>query len=62
MEKKVYTEVANTLAEYYEEILIDEYQDSNMLQEEILTAVSRKRLTDKFDNIYMVGDVKQKYL
>lgn len=57
--KKVYTEVANTLAEYYEEILIDEYQDSNMLQEEILTAVSRKRLTDKFDNIYMVGDVKQ---
>ena len=57
--KKVYTEVANTLAAYYEEILIDEYQDSNMLQEEILTAVSRQRLSDKSDNIYMVGDVKQ---
>lgn len=57
--KKVYTQVADTLAQYYEEILIDEYQDSNMLQEEILTAVSRQRLKDKSDNIYMVGDVKQ---
>ncbi len=57
--KKVYTQVADTLAQYYEEILIDEYQDSNMLQEEILTAVSRQRLSDKSDNIYMVGDVKQ---
>jgi len=57
--QRVYTEAADALADYYEEILIDEYQDSNMLQEEILNAVSRQRMTDKADNIYMVGDVKQ---
>ena len=48
-----YTKAADDLREYYSEILIDEYQDSNMLQEVILTAVS------KGNNIYMVGDVKQ---
>ena len=42
-----------------DEILIDEYQDSNQLQEEILTAVSRQRMSDYFNNVYMVGDVKQ---
>lgn len=39
--------------EKYEEILIDEYQDSNLVQEYILTTISRG------DNIFMVGDVKQ---
>ena len=39
--------------EKYEEIAIDEYQDSNLLQEYILNSVSRK------NNIFMVGDVKQ---
>lgn len=39
--------------EKFEEILIDEYQDSNLVQESILTAISR------MDNIFMVGDVKQ---
>lgn len=48
------TEAAETLSRFYEEILIDEYQDSNLLQEAILTAVSRNE-----SNIYMVGDVKQ---
>lgn len=56
---KEYTGVADELAEYFDEILIDEYQDSNQLQEEILTAISRERLDDKPDNMYMVGDVKQ---
>lgn len=56
---KEYTNVADELAEYFNEILIDEYQDSNQLQEEILTAVSKHRLSDVPDNIYMVGDVKQ---
>ena len=51
--------MADELAEYFDEILIDEYQDSNQLQEEILTAISRERLDDKSDNMYMVGDVKQ---
>lgn len=56
---KEYTNVADELAEYFNEILVDEYQDSNQLQEEILTAVSRHRLSDVPDNMYMVGDVKQ---
>ena len=37
----------------FEEIAIDEYQDSNLVQEYILTSVSRG------NNIFMVGDVKQ---
>jgi len=45
--------VKDKYKEKYEEILIDEYQDSNLLQEYILTTISRG------DNIFMVGDVKQ---
>jgi len=37
----------------FEEIAIDEYQDSNLVQESILTSVSNGH------NIFMVGDVKQ---
>ena len=37
----------------FEEILIDEYQDSNLVQENILKSISRG------NNIFMVGDVKQ---
>lgn len=44
---------AKELSSLYEEIYIDEYQDSNMVQELILTAVSRG------NNIFMVGDIKQ---
>ena len=47
------TEVAKKLQEKFEEIAIDEYQDSNLLQELILTSVSNGH------NIFMVGDVKQ---
>ncbi len=47
------TPAAQELSSLYEEIYIDEYQDSNMVQELILTAVSRG------DNIFMVGDIKQ---
>lgn len=46
-------EVAQKYQNKYEEIAIDEYQDSNLVQETILTAISRK------NNIFMVGDVKQ---
>ena len=45
--------VANKYKEKYEEIMIDEYQDSNLVQEYILNTISRK------NNIFMVGDVKQ---
>ncbi len=37
----------------FEEVLIDEYQDSNLVQESILKSVSNGK------NIFMVGDVKQ---
>lgn len=47
------TEIAKKYQEKFEEIAIDEYQDSNMVQEYIMTAVSRG------NNIFMVGDVKQ---
>lgn len=57
--KLVYTETADRLAERFYEILIDEYQDSNQLQEVILGAVSRSRIEGRKNNTYMVGDVKQ---
>ena len=47
------TEVAKNYKEKFVEIAIDEYQDSNMVQEYILTAIS------KGNNVFMVGDVKQ---
>ena len=41
----------------FEEIMIDEYQDSNQVQEEIMCAISRE--TQGEYNMFMVGDVKQ---
>ncbi|MBR5267574.1 MAG: UvrD-helicase domain-containing protein, partial [Lachnospiraceae bacterium] len=49
--------VADELAKYYEEILVDEYQDSNEVQEELIKAISRERFGSP--NVFMVGDVKQ---
>lgn len=54
---KEVTAAARELREYYEEIMIDEYQDSNYVQETILRAVSREDAGQ--NNIFMVGDVKQ---
>ncbi len=51
------TETAKALSMQFDEIMIDEYQDSNELQERILTAVSRKECGTP--NILMVGDAKQ---
>lgn len=48
-----YSQAALDLQNFYQEILVDEYQDSNMLQEEILNAIAKP------NNRYMVGDVKQ---
>ncbi len=53
----VYSEVANELSNFYEEIMIDEYQDSNYVQELLLTSVSKVRFGKP--NVFMVGDVKQ---
>ncbi len=41
----------------FAEIMIDEYQDSNLIQEAILTSVSKS--AQDIYNIFMVGDVKQ---
>ena len=49
--------VAMEYRERFEEVMVDEYQDSNLVQEVILGAVSR-RDTEK-PNMFMVGDVKQ---
>ncbi|MDF2905585.1 MAG: hypothetical protein K0R34_906 [Herbinix sp.] len=51
------TLAASELSEQFEEILIDEYQDSNMVQETILRSISREDLGRP--NRFMVGDVKQ---
>lgn len=51
------TETALEYQDYFEEVLIDEYQDSNMVQEYLLKAVSRENT--KVPNRFMVGDVKQ---
>ena len=49
--------VADNFKEYFDEVLVDEYQDSNAVQEAIIDLVSRKYSDDP--NVFMVGDVKQ---
>ena len=51
--KHIRSDVAKKYQEKFVEVAIDEYQDSNLIQEYILTSVSRR------NNIFMVGDVKQ---
>lgn len=51
------TDAAKEYREYFEEIMIDEYQDSNLVQEWLLKAVSREN--EGCFNRFMVGDVKQ---
>lgn len=49
--------VADELSRQFEEILVDEYQDSNYVQEELINSISRERYGRP--NVFMVGDVKQ---
>ena len=51
------SEIAVEYQEQFQEIMIDEYQDSNLIQETILTSISRVH-QGKY-NMFMVGDVKQ---
>lgn len=51
------TQAARELSEKYEEVLVDEYQDSNLVQELLTNCVSGW-VNDR-KNIFMVGDVKQ---
>ncbi len=47
------TEIADELRAHYEAIMVDEYQDTNGLQEGILRQIARE------NNRFIVGDVKQ---
>ena len=51
------TPAAEEYSRYFEEIMIDEYQDSNQVQEALLNSISRERRGRP--NVFMVGDVKQ---
>lgn len=46
-------EPQNEYRERFKHIFIDEYQDTNSVQEELISRIKRK------DNLFMVGDVKQ---
>ncbi|MCM1493704.1 MAG: helicase-exonuclease AddAB subunit AddA [Muribaculaceae bacterium] len=50
-------QTAKEFRAHFEELMIDEYQDSNQVQEEILKAISRE--SEGVHNMFMVGDVKQ---
>ena len=51
------TAVAKSYREQFEEIMCDEYQDSNQVQETLLNSISREE--EGHPNIFVVGDVKQ---
>lgn len=48
------TVAADEIGRRFREIMVDEYQDSNAVQDAIFTTLTRKR-----NNCFMVGDVKQ---
>ncbi|MBO5372403.1 MAG: helicase-exonuclease AddAB subunit AddA [Lachnospiraceae bacterium] len=51
------TEVARECRRIFDEVMVDEYQDSNLVQESLLCAVSKEDEGEY--NRFMVGDVKQ---
>ena len=55
--KIVPSAVAEEYQERFAEVMVDEYQDSNLVQETILTSVSG--MSKGRNNMFMVGDVKQ---
>lgn len=56
-DRYVPTKTALEYREYFHEIMIDEYQDSNLVQEWLLQCISKE--DDGVYNRFMVGDVKQ---
>ncbi|MBP5303766.1 MAG: helicase-exonuclease AddAB subunit AddA, partial [Clostridia bacterium] len=52
--KSLQTELAKRLSDRFDEIYVDEYQDTNEIQDEIYMAISRDQT-----NLFFVGDVKQ---
>ena len=55
--RPVYTDTADAMARGITEIIVDEYQDTNMLQEYIINALSAERFGRP--DVFMVGDMKQ---
>ncbi|GAB3060356.1 helicase-exonuclease AddAB subunit AddA [Virgibacillus ainsalahensis] len=55
-EKPVPSVVANQFKQQFTEVMVDEYQDTNLVQETILTLISDQTGSG---NMFMVGDVKQ---
>ncbi|MED4910618.1 helicase-exonuclease AddAB subunit AddA [Brevibacillus centrosporus] len=53
------SQVSLQLREQFAEVLVDEYQDINLVQETLLQMVSRDVETNGTANRFMVGDVKQ---
>ncbi len=53
------TREAGEIRDLFRYICVDEYQDSNDVQEAILNAIARKDADGDPINIFMVGDVKQ---
>ncbi len=49
---KKHSEVKEEIKEFFYEIMIDEYQDTNDLQEEFIKMIEK-------NNVYLVGDIKQ---
>lgn len=52
--KLVPTEIAEEIANSYDEVLVDEYQDTSMIQDALFRVISKDQ-----KNLFMVGDVKQ---
>jgi len=55
--KIIEKEAALKLKEDFYEVLVDEYQDTNNVQETIINLISKQSLGA--ENLFMVGDVKQ---
>ncbi len=56
------TEVAMDISRQFDEILLDEYQDTSSVQDMIFRAVAHedgKRINSEESNLFIVGDVKQ---
>lgn len=51
------SEIAESYRQHFQEILVDEYQDTNRVQEKILSCI--KTGDEHNGNLFMVGDVKQ---
>lgn len=56
-DERIPSDAADELSKQFVEILVDEYQDSNDVQEALITSISRERFGTP--NVFMVGDVKQ---